>query len=248
MYAFDYRRPHSLNEADLAFKAMPGAKLLAGGQTLLPTMKNRLARPDAVIDLGGIPGMDMIRASASELVIGAMSTHAWVATAKEVASTIPGLAALAAGIGDPHVRNRGTIGGSIANNDPAADYPAAMLALGATIRTSKREIAADKFFTGLFSTALEDGEIITEIAIPLPVKFNYQKFANPASRYALVGVAVADRGGNRRVAVTGASQSGVFLAGNAIDPKTLNSDIHADAAYRAHLIGVLTKRAVAALA
>lgn len=248
MYAFDYRRPHSLNEADLAIKATPEAKLLAGGQTLIPTMKNRLAKPESIIDLGGIPGMDMIRASATELVIGAMSTHAFVSTAKEVTSTLPGLAKLAAGIGDPHVRNKGTIGGSVANNDPAADYPAALLALGATIRTNKREIAADKFFTGLFSTALEDGEIITEVAFALPQKFSYAKFANPASRYALVGVAIAEHGGNRRVAVTGAGQSGVFLAGSAIDPKTLNSDIHADAAYRAHLIGVMTKRAIAALA
>jgi aerobic carbon-monoxide dehydrogenase medium subunit len=265
MYEFDYRRPHSVNEADLAFKAMPGAKLLAGGQTLIPTMKNRLARPDSIIDLGGIPGLDGIRVSATELVIGAMSTHAWVSTAKEVVSSVPGLANLAAGIGDPHVRNRGTIGGSIANNDPAADYPAALLALGATIRTSKRDIAADQFFNGMFSTALEEGEIVTDVVVPLPVKFNYQKFVNPASRYALVGVAVAQRGGDFRVAVTGAGQSGVFrlpameaalkanpsaaaLGAVKVDASNLNTDIHADADYRAHLIGVMAKRAVAALA
>lgn len=265
MYSFDYRRPHSLGEVDLAFKAMPGAKLLAGGQTLIPTMKNRLARPESVIDLTGIPGLDGISASAATLKIGAMSTHAWVARADEVARSVPGLAALAAGIGDPHVRNRGTIGGSVANNDPAADYPAAVLALGATIETDKRQIAADNFFTGLFSTALDETEVITAIHVSLPVKFAYAKFANPASRYALVGVAVAQRGGDVRVAVTGAGSSGVFrlpameaalkagfspsaVAGVKVDPAMMVSDIHADAAYRAHLVGVMAKRAVAAIA
>jgi aerobic carbon-monoxide dehydrogenase medium subunit len=265
MYAFDYRRPHSINEADLAFKAMPGAKILAGGQTLIPTMKNRLAKPDSLIDLGAIADLRRISVTATALTIGAMATHAAVTESADVAKALPGLATLAAGIGDPHVRNRGTIGGSVANNDPAADYPAAILALGATIRTSKREIAADQFFAGLFTTVLEDNEIITEISFPLPAKFAYAKFANPASRYALVGVAVAQRGGDVRVAVTGAGNSGVFrvptmeaalkgqlsgaaLAGVTVDAAALNSDIHADAAYRAHLIGVMAKRAVAALA
>jgi aerobic carbon-monoxide dehydrogenase medium subunit len=265
MYDFDYRRPHSLNEADLAFKAMPGAKILAGGQTLIPTMKNRLAKPDSLIDIGAIADLRKITVSPTALTIGAMTTHAAVAESAEVAKALPGLAKLAAGIGDPHVRNRGTIGGSVANNDPAADYPAAILALGATIRTSKREIAADQFFAGMFTTALEDNEMIVEISFPLPAKFGYAKFANPASRYALVGVAVAQRGSDVRVAVTGAGNSGVFrvpameaalkvnlsagaLAAIKVDASTLNTDMHADAAYRAHLIGVMAKRAVASLA
>lgn len=265
MYAFDYRRPHSVNEADLALKAMPGAKLLAGGQTLIPTMKQRLAQPENVIDLGGIAELRQISVSRSELTIGAMATHASVAESADVASVLPGLAALAEGIGDPHVRNRGTIGGSLANNDPAADYPAAVLALGATIHTNKREIAADAFFDGLFTTTLEENELITRISFPLPAKFAYAKFANPASRYALVGVAVAQRGGEVRVAVTGAGQGGVFrvqemeaalksnfaasaLGGISVDPADLSSDIHANADYRAHLIGVMAKRAVSALA
>ena len=265
MYAFDYRRPHSVNEVDLAIKAMPGAKLLAGGQTLIPTMKQRLAQPENVIDLGGIEELRKISVSRSELVIGAMATHASVAESADVKSVLPSLAALAEGIGDPHVRNRGTIGGSLANNDPAADYPAAVLALGATIHTSKREIAADAFFDGLFATTLEEGEVITRISFPVPAKFAYAKFANPASRYALVGVAVAQRGSDVRVAVTGAGQGGVFrvpemeaalkgnfapnaLSGITVDAANLSSDIHADADYRAHLIGVMAKRAVTALA
>lgn len=265
MYAFDYRRPHSINEADLALKAMPGAKFLAGGQTLLPTMKQRLARPDALIDLGAIPELKAISVSSDALTIGAMVTHATVSTSSEVRAALPGLAALAEGIGDPHVRNRGTIGGSVANNDPAADYPAALLALGATIHTDKRAISADDFFQGLFTTALGETEMITAISFPLPSKFAYAKFANPASRYALVGVAVAQRGGDVRVAVTGAGQNGVFrvpameaalkssfgpgsVASAKVDASTLNSDIHANADYRAHLISVMAKRAVGSLA
>lgn len=265
MYAFDYRRPHSINEADLALKAMPGAKFLAGGQTLLPTMKQRLARPEALIDLGAIPELKAISVSADALTIGAMATHWTVANAPEVKSALPGLAAVAEGIGDPHVRHRGTIGGSVANNDPAADYPAALLALGATIHTDKRAITADDFFQGLFTTALEETEMLTAISFPLPAKFAYAKFANPASRYALVGVAVAQRGGDVRVAVTGAGQNGVFrvpsmeaalkvtfsaqaIAGAKVDASTLSSDIHANADYRAHLISVMAKRAIAAIA
>lgn len=264
MYAFDYRRPHSLGEADLALKAMPGAKLLAGGQTLLPTMKQRLARPEAVVDLGGIAELRKIAVANGALVIGAMATHAAVAESADVRANLPGLAQLAEGIGDPHVRNRGTIGGSIANNDPAADYPAAVLALGATLETSKRSIPADAFFKGLFTTALEENEILISVNVPLPSKLAYAKFANPASRYALVGVAVATRGSEARVAVTGAGSGGVFrvpameaalkgglnptaLGGIAVAAASLNSDIHADAEYRAHLIGVMAKRAVAAL-
>lgn len=265
MYAFDYRRPHSLNEADLALKAMPGAKFLAGGQTLLPTMKQRLARPDALIDLGAIPELKAISLTSDALTIGSMVTHVTVATSPEIKKALPSLSAVAEGIGDPHVRNRGTIGGSVANNDPAADYPAALLALGATIHTDKRAIAADDFFQGLFTTALGETEMITSISFPLPAKFAYAKFANPASRYALVGVAVAQRGGDVRVAVTGAGQNGVFrvpameqalkssfnaqaVAGVKVDASTLSSDIHANADYRAHLISVMAKRAVAAIA
>ena len=261
MYAFDYRRPHSLDEADLALKAMPGAKLLAGGQTLIPTLKQRLNQPAVLIDLGAIAAMRAIARNERMLTIGAMATHASVATSAEVLAAIPGLAALAEGIGDPQVRNRGTIGGSLANNDPAADYPAAAVALGATFKTSKRTLTADQFFTGLFSTALEDNEILTEIQFPAAKRFGYAKFANPASRYALVGVAVAETMAGVRVAVTGAGASGVFrvpvmeaalaksfavtaLAGMTVDPNLLSGDMHAAADYRAHLIGVMAARAV----
>jgi carbon-monoxide dehydrogenase medium subunit len=263
MYAFDYHRPSTVRDAQGLLTQ--GAKLLAGGQTLLPTMKQRLANPSAVVDLGSIAELRGIQKSADALVIGAMTTHAEVAESQTVRAALPGLATLADGIGDPHVRNRGTIGGSIANNDPAADYPAAVLALGATVVTGKREIPADQFFAGLFSTALADDEIVTQLSFPLGAKFAYAKFANAASRYALVGVAVARRANNVRVAVTGAGSSGVFrvaameaaLANNftpaaidgiKVDASQLMSDIHADAAYRAHLVSVMAKRAVAAAA
>ena len=262
MYAFDYHRPASLTEAGSLLGAKEDAKLLAGGMTLIPTMKQRLANPRNLIDLGRIGDLKGIAQSGNMLVIGAMTTHAEVASSPVVKAALPGLAALAGGIGDPHVRHKGTIGGSVANNDPAADYPAAVLALGATITTSKREIAADDFFKGMFATALDEGEIITKVSFPIAPKFAYEKFANPASRYALVGVAVAQGAGGVRVAVTGAGAAGVFrvpameaalatgfaatsLAGITIDPKGLNTDIHADAEYRAHLIGVMAKRAVA---
>jgi len=263
MYAFEYHRAQSVADAAKLLASKPDAKLLAGGHTLLPTMKLRLASPKALVDLGRVAELKGIEKKGNALVIGAMTTHAEVADAAAVKSTIPGLAALAGGIGDPHVRHRGTIGGSIANNDPSADYPAALLALGATIATNKREIKADAFFTGLFSTALQDGEIITRISFPVPAKFTYAKFANPASRYALVGVAVAQAGGAARVAVTGAGNNGVFrhtameaalaknwsagaLNGIGTDAGKMVSDIHGDAAYRAHLVGVMARRAVAA--
>ena len=262
MHAFDYRRPGTVNEADLALKAAPGAKLLAGGQTLIPTLKLRLANPETIIDLSGIASMRGITKKDGGLAIGAMTTHAAVAESSDVAAALPGLAKLADDIGDPQVRHRGTIGGSIANNDPAADYPAAVLALNATLNTTKRAIPADQFFDGLFSTALAENEILTEIVFPAAQSFAYAKFDQPASRFALVGVAVARTGGGVRVAVTGAGQGGVFrwteaekaltanfapaaLANLKVDPSNLMSDVHADAAYRAHLVGVMAKRAVA---
>ncbi|RFB78971.1 FAD binding domain-containing protein [Methylovirgula sp. 4M-Z18] len=264
MYAFNYTRAGSVAEAVAALAKSDNAKLLAGGQTLLPTMKQRLASPAEIIDLSHAADLKGIARSGDKIVIGAMTTHCDVATNAAVREAIPALADLADGIGDPQVRNRGTIGGSVANNDPAADYPAACLALGATIITNKREIAAADYFKGLFETALEDGEVITKVAFPIPAKAAYQKFPNPASRYALVGVFVAKTAQGVRVAVTGAGASGVFraealeqalsgnfsadaLAGANVSSDGLNSDIHADADYRAHLIGVLTKRAVAAM-
>ena len=262
MHAFDFRRPGTVNEADLALKAAPGAKLLAGGQTLIPTLKLRLANPETIIDLSGIASLRGITKKDGGLAIGAMTTHAAVAESSDVAAALPGLAKLADDIGDPQVRHRGTIGGSIANNDPAADYPAAVLALNATLNTTKRAIPADQFFDGLFSTALAENEILTEIVFPAAQSFAYAKFDQPASRFALVGVAVARTGGGVRVAVTGAGQGGVFrwteaekaltanfapaaLANLKVDPSNLMSDVHADAAYRAHLVGVMAKRAVA---
>lgn len=262
MYAFNYHRPSSLAEAATAL-ANPDAKLLAGGHTLLPTMKLRLAAPKVLVDLSRIAELRGIDKKGNALVIGAMTPHAEVASSAVVRGAIPGLCEVAHGIGDPHVRHRGTIGGSVANNDPAADYPGAVLALNATVTTNKRDIKADDFFNGLFSTALGQGEILTRISFPVPAKFAYVKFANPASRYALVGVAVAQVGGETRVAVTGAGSNGVFrhkameaalaknwsadaLKGIATDPSMMNSDIHAAADYRAHLVGVLARRAVTA--
>jgi aerobic carbon-monoxide dehydrogenase medium subunit len=263
MYTFEYHRAQSVADAAKLLASKPDAKLLAGGHTLIPTMKLRLASPKAIVDLSRVAELKGIDRKGNALVIGAMTTHAEVADSAAVKSAIPGLAVLAGGIGDPHVRHRGTIGGSVANNDPSADYPAALMALGATIGTNRREIKADAFFTGLFSTALQDGEIITRISFPVPTKFAYAKFANPASRYALVGVAVAQTAGAARVAVTGASNNGVFrhiameavlgkdwsaaaLNGITTDANQMVSDIHGDAAYRAHLVGVMARRAVAA--
>jgi carbon-monoxide dehydrogenase medium subunit len=262
MYAFEYSRPQSLSAA-VADLAKPDAKALAGGMTLLPTMKQRLASPAALIDLKSVPELAGISREGDNLLIGAMTRHADVAASTVVKAAIPSLAELAHLIGDPHVRNMGTIGGSIANNDPSADYPAAALALGATIVTNKRRIAAQDFFTGLFETALETAELITQVSFPAPQKAAYTKFRNPASRYALVGVFVAKTKDGVRVAVTGAGSNGVFRAsafeaalnanfspaaldGVSVPASGLNSDLHADAEYRAHLIGVMAKRAVAA--
>ena len=262
MYAFDYHRPSSVAEAARLLASAGEGKLLAGGHTLLPTMKLRLAGPKNLIDLGRISELRGIERKGNDLVIGAMESHDAVASSPVVRGALPALCQLAAHIGDQHVRHRGTIGGSVANNDPAADYPAAVLALNATVVTNKREIKADAFFRGLFATALGADEIITRIAFPIARKFAYAKFANPASRYALVGVAVADTASGVRVAVTGASASGVYrasdmeaalakdwsaqsLAALGGDQAKMMSDIHADAQYRAHLVGVMARRAVA---
>jgi len=264
MHDFNYHKPGSVADAAAALQSASDGKLLAGGMTLLPTIKQRLAAPSDLVDLGSVGELRGITADGNGLNIGALTTHATVASSSEVKESVPALADLAEGIGDPQVRNCGTIGGSIANNDPAADYPAACLALGATIVTNSREIAADDFFTGLFETALRDDEIITAVRFPVPQKAAYVKFPNPASRYALVGVFVAQTGaGGVRVAVTGAGEDGVFrvaemeaalsanLSADAIadiqaSADGLNSDLHASAEYRAHLIGVMARRAVAA--
>lgn len=263
MYDFAYHKPSSVSDAVAARSGAEDGTYVAGGMTLVPTLKQRLAQPSDLIDLGSVSELKGITVSGDTVTIGAMTTHETVANSADVQSVIPALAALAGMIGDPQVRNRGTIGGSVANNDPAADYPAACLALGAIIKTDKREIAADDFFTGMFETALEDGEMIVSVSFPKPQKASYQKFINPASRYALVGVFAAQTGGGARVAVTGAGQDGVFrvpemesalganwspeaVAGVSVDAGTLNADIHASAEYRAHLITVMAKRAVAA--
>jgi carbon-monoxide dehydrogenase medium subunit len=263
MYDFAYLRPGTIRQAANLLGKSDDAKLLAGGHTLIPTLKARLANPAQLIDLAGVAELRGVVKKGRTIVIGAMTRHAEVATSPIVKEALPALAALAAEIGDPHVRNRGTIGGSVANNDPAADYPAACLALNAIIVTNRRKIASDDFFQGMFTTALEDGEIITKFIFPAVAKAAYEKFRNPASRYALAGVFVAARGKNTRVAVTGAGNSGVFRWTEAEEAlKTrfsiapverlapppasdMNADIHATAEYRAHLVKVMTRRAVA---
>jgi aerobic carbon-monoxide dehydrogenase medium subunit len=262
MYAFTFHRPQTLRQAASMLAKNEEAKLLAGGHTLIPTMKLRLAGPPQLIDLSLIEGLAGIEMGGRSLTIGAMTRHDDVNTSPVVQQAIPVLAKLAGMIGDPAVRHMGTIGGSVANNDPNADYPAACLGLGATIITNKRRIKADDYFTGMFSTALEPAEIITKVSFPVPKKAAYQKFRNQASRYALVGVFVSKRGSEIRVAVTGAGANGVFrvtpfeealkkrfspksLEGMTIPADGMNSDIHGSAEYRAHLVGVLARRAVA---
>lgn len=261
MYEFAYQKPGSVDAAAKLLAGDPEAKALAGGMTLIPVLKQRLNKPSVVVDLAQA-GLVGITIGADSITIGAMTTHAAVAHSADVRSKIPGLADLASWIGDEQVRHRGTIGGSLANNDPSACYPAAALALNATIKTNKREIKADDFFQGMFTTALDQGEIITSVTFPVPQKSAYEKFRNPASRYAIVAVFVAKLVSTVRLAVTGAGQDGVFrhqameqaLSSNfspdAIAKITtpadgLNSDIHASAEYRAHLIGVMAGRAVA---
>jgi len=262
MYQTTYHRASSIDEAAALFAKGSEAKYLSGGQTLLPVMKQRLASPSDVIDLAKIKELIGVEDSGDTLTIKAATPHYDVASSDAAKKAIPAVAYLASLIGDPAVRYRGTIGGSLANNDPAADYPAAALALGATIKTDRRSINADDFFQGMFATALEQGELITAVEFPAPEKGAYEKFRNPASRYAIVGVYVAKIAGGVRVAVTGAGQNGVFrhtameqalsanfspdaVAGIVTPPDGLNSDIHASAEYRAHLVGVMAKRAVA---
>lgn len=259
MYAFDYQKPSDMGAAVSAMKP-EGAMAISGGQTLIPTLKQRLNQPDMLVDLTGVAGMSGISREGDMLVIGAATTHREVAASTD----IPALASLAGRIGDPQVRNKGTIGGSLANNDPAACYPSAALALGATIVTNTREIAADDFFAGMYTTVLEEDEIITSVKFPIPSGADYQKFEQPASRFALTGVFVAKTANGVRVAVTGAAQDGVFrhaglesalngsfsadaVAGVSVSADGMSSDLHGTPEYRANLVKVLTKRAVQAI-
>jgi aerobic carbon-monoxide dehydrogenase medium subunit len=264
MYEFNYHKPANLDEIANLLTANEDAKLVAGGMTLIPTLKQRLAKPSDLVDLAAITSLRGVTDAGNAVVIGAMTRHAEVNRSPVVKGGIPALAAMAGMIGDPAVRNRGTLGGSIANNDPAADYPAALVALAATVHTAKREIPADNFFTGMFETALDPAEIVTAVRFPKCQAANYQKFRNPASRYAIVGVFVARTPAGVRVAVTGAGpcvfrvpEMEAALAQNftpdaikdiTISDEGLNSDIHASAEYRAHLVGVMARRAVAACA
>ena len=263
MYQFNYRKASSVaNAADLQANAEDGV-YLAGGMTLIPTLKQRLAAPSDVIDVGGLADLRGIDVGAA-VRIGALTTHADVAASAEVRGAIPALSDLAEGIGDAHVRNRGTIGGSVANSDPAADYPAAVVGLAATVHTNRRSIAGDDFFTDLFETALDEGEIITSVEFPVPARAAYAKFPNPASRYAVVGVMVAEVDGAVRVGVTGAGPcafrspeleaalangiSAAALDGVSVPGGDFISDLHASAEYRAHLVVVMARRAAAQLA
>jgi carbon-monoxide dehydrogenase medium subunit len=261
MYDFAYQKPDNLADVVKLLGSDPEAKALAGGQTFIPVLKQRLNKPTVVVDLARL-GLTGLTVGADTVTIGAMTTHATVATSTELRAKIPGLHDLASWIGDEAVRHRGTMGGSLANNDPAACYPAAVLAMDGTIKTDRREIKADDFFQGMFTTALEQGEIITSVTVKVPQKSAYEKFRNPASRYAIVGVFVARFADGVRLAITGAGQGGVFrhtefekalsanfspdaIAGIKTSPDDLNGDIHASSEYRAHLINVVARRAVA---
>ena len=262
MYNFEYHKATSLESAEEIFRNSKEPVYLAGGMTLIPTMKQRLARPSDVIDLGGVDGLAGIDGGSGILTVKSMTTHSAVAVNSDVVSTIPALANVAGGIGDPHVRNRGTIGGSIANNDPAADYPAALVGLDATVVTTQRKIPAEDFFVGMFETGLEEGELISSVRFSVPDVAAYMKFPNPASRYAIVGVMVARFGEQVRVAVTGAGAA-VFrvsemeqalvsefsvqaIEGVTVPMENLNADIHAGQEYRANLVGVMAARAIKA--
>lgn len=260
MYAFEIEKPSTIADAVLALNG-EDTQALGGGQTLIPTLKQRLAAPEVLVSLSGVSEMvGICRNDAGEMCIGGATTHAAVAAG---AGAFPALAALASHIGDPAVRNRGTIGGSLANNDPSACYPAAALGAGATIKTNARDIAADDYFEGMFSTALDEGEIVTEVRFPVPEVANYQKFVQPASRFALVGVFVAKFADGVRIAVTGASEEGVFrwteaeaalsadfsaeaLSDLTVPADGMIADLHGSPAYRAHLVKVMTGRAVGA--
>ena len=261
MYEFQYRKPTSIPEAVQMLGADMDNKALAGGQTFIPVLKQRLNKPAMVVDLSGL-GLSGVKQEGDRVVLGAMTTHHQIESAPEVQKGIPGLAKMASLIGDTQVRHRGTIGGSLANNDPSACYPAAVLALAGTIRTDRRSIPADEFFQGMFTTALEPGELVIAVELPTAERSNYEKFRNPASRYAVVGVFVAKTAQGVRVAITGAGQSGVFrheemeralsanfspdaIKGIQTSPDGLNGDIHASPEYRAHLIGVMARRCVA---
>jgi carbon-monoxide dehydrogenase medium subunit len=262
MHNFDYHAPKTLDSALALLSDKEDGKIIAGGMTLLPTLKQRLAAPSDLIDLAAISEIKGVRRDGNEIVIGAMTTHAEVSANADVQSLIPALSHLTGIIGDPAVRHRGTIGGSIANADPAADYPAAVVGLNATIVTNKRKIAADEFFVSLFETALERDEIITSVRFPIPERAGYQKFRHPASGYAVVGVMVAKFGDKVRVGVTGAAGSAFrasdfeaaleknfspdVLLNIAISPDELLSDIHCTNEYRAHLVNVMARRAIAA--
>lgn len=263
MQPFAYHFPRSVEKAAALFGESDDARFLAGGMTLIPALKHGLAAPSALVDLGGIASLRGISIEGNDVVVGAMTPHAAVAGSEAIREKLPALGLLAGGIGDPQVRHRGTIGGSVANNDPAADYPAACIGLGALVVTNRRTLTAQEFFTGFFSTALEGAEMITSIRFPVPACAAYQKFANPASRYAMVGVFVAQAPGAVRVAVTGAGRRGVFrvraieealqkdfrpeaVPAHRVALDELNADLHASVAYRAHLIDVLARRAVAA--
>ena len=260
MYSFEFKRPTTIDDA-VASLSSSGAQAIAGGQTLIPTLKNRLADPDVLVSLGAISELRGVSVSSGAVVVGAATTHAEVALA--TAEEFPAISCLAANIGDPAVRNRGTAGGSLANNDPSACYPAAALATGATIVTNRRRIAADDFFVGIFETALDEDELITSVEFPVPAAANYQKFEQPASRFALVGAFVSRFDTGVRVAITGAADGGVFrwsqaedaltasfssdsLAGLSVASDDMISDVHGSSAYRAHLVAVMTGRAVAA--
>jgi carbon-monoxide dehydrogenase medium subunit len=261
MYDFTYHKPSSVADAVKLLSADPEARPVSGGMTLLPALKLRLSKPTALVDLSGIAELRGVKREGNTIVIGALTRHYEVATSAVVKAAIPALAWMASTIGDTQVRNRGTMGGSVANNDPSADYPAALVALGATIQTDKRKVGADEFFSGMFSTVLDAGEIVTAIHIPVPEKAGYAKMKNPASRYSMAGVFVAKGSAGVRVAVNGAGANGVFrvaameaalaanwsadaVAGIKLDAGMMNGDIHGSAEYRAHLVVVMAKRAV----
>jgi carbon-monoxide dehydrogenase medium subunit len=262
MYDFAYHKPSSVADAVKLLAADPDARAISGGQTLLPALKLRLNKPTAVVDLSGIAELRGVKREGTKIVIGALTKHYEIATSSEIKAAIPALAWMASTIGDTQVRNRGTIGGSVANNDPSADYPAALLALGATIQTDKRTFSADDFFQGMFATALDLGELVTAVHVPIPEKAGYAKMRNPASRYSMAGVFVAKGPAGIRVAANGAGGNGVFrvtqmeaalsanwspdaVAGIKLDASAMNGDIHGSAEYRAHLVTVMAKRAVA---